>query len=109
TSTVGITQSALIYAPEAQRPDLVLDLATKESLRVQPRDRGDVLVPPPDTSYWRMVIAEIKARLGPGTQVMWRVNDMPGIWVSFTLGNEQFWLVFDREQLGLASGVEWLG
>ncbi|MGE4370581.1 MAG: ATP-binding protein [Burkholderiaceae bacterium] len=109
TSTVGITQSALIYAPEAQRPDLVLDLATKESLRVQPRDRGDVLVPPPDTSYWRMVITEIKARLGPGTQVMWRVNDMPGIWVSFTLGNEQFWLVFDREQLGLATGVEWLG
>lgn len=109
TSSVSITQSALQYAPTDVRPDLLLDLATKESLRVQPREVTDVLQPLPDTNYWRLVSSEIRARLGSSTLVMWRVNDTPGIWVSFRLDNQQFWLVFDREQLGLTTGVEWLG
>ncbi|HLT99760.1 MAG TPA: two-component sensor histidine kinase, partial [Burkholderiaceae bacterium] len=43
TTAVSITRSALIYAPTSVRPALLLDLATKESLRVQPRDPSDVL------------------------------------------------------------------
>jgi two-component system osmolarity sensor histidine kinase EnvZ len=40
---------------------------------------------------------------------MWAVNDTQGVWVSFEINNDQYWLVFDREQLGLTAGVEWLG
>src|SRR3546814_6043794 len=29
--------------------------------------------------------------------------------VSFEINNDQYWLVFDREQLGLTAGVEWFG
>src|SRR5690554_2366904 len=43
TTAVSITRSALVYAPTSVRPALILDLATKESLRVQPRERSDVL------------------------------------------------------------------
>jgi two-component system osmolarity sensor histidine kinase EnvZ len=45
-SIVSITRSALVYAPPAVRPALLLDLATKESLRVQPRENTDELEPP---------------------------------------------------------------
>src|SRR3546814_3242682 len=40
---------------------------------------------------------------------MWTVNQAAGIWVSFEINNDQYWLVFDREQLGLTAGVEWFG
>jgi two-component system osmolarity sensor histidine kinase EnvZ len=40
---------------------------------------------------------------------MWSVNQVAGIWVSFEINNDEYWLVFDREQLGLAAGAEWLG
>ncbi|WP_041683155.1 sensor histidine kinase [Pusillimonas sp. T7-7] len=109
TTAVSITRSALIYAPTSVRPALLLDLATKESLRVQPLEPTDALEPLPDSNYWNHVAFEIKRRLGPETRVMWTVNNTPGIWVSFDINNDHYWLVFDREQLGLTSGVEWFG
>ncbi|HEY9461321.1 MAG TPA: HAMP domain-containing protein, partial [Paralcaligenes sp.] len=109
TTAVSITRSAIIYAPPSVRPSLLLDLATKESLRVQPREEPDVLQPLPDSNYWDRVAAEISERLGPKTQIMWTVNQTPGIWVSFDINNDKYWLVFDREQLGLTAGAEWFG
>src|SRR5690606_9615571 len=109
TTAVSITRSALVYAPTSVRPSLLLDLATKESLRVQPREAADVLQPLPNSNYWNHVAAEIKDRLGPDTHIMWTVNEAQGIWVSFEINNDEYWLVFDREQLGLTAGVEWFG
>lgn len=108
TTTVSITRSALIYATEAMRPDLLLDLATKDSLRVLPRSPDDTLEPLPDSGYWNTVAREIKARLGQETQILWSVNHMPGVWVSFDMHNHALWLALDREQLGLTTGAEWL-
>lgn len=108
-TSVSITRSALVYAPTPVRPALLLDLATKESLRIQPREDTDQLEPLPDSNYWNHVASEIKKRLGAGTQVMWSVNQIPGVWVSFEINRDQYWLVFDREQLGLTAGIEWFG
>ena len=105
-TSVSITRSALVYAPTPVRPALLLDLATKESLRIQPREETDQLEPLPDSNYWNHVASEIKKRLGAGTQVMWSVNQIPGVWVSFEINRDQYWLVFDREQLGLTAGIE---
>lgn len=109
TTAVSITRSALIYAPTSVRPALLLDLATKESLRVQPLESTDTLQPLPDSRYWDHVSAQIKEHLGEQTRVSWSVNNIPGIWVSFEINEDQYWLVFDREQLGLTSTAEWLG
>ena len=108
-STVSITRSALVYAPPQVRPALLLDLATKESLRVQPRASNDVLEPLPHTAYWDRVSMEIRNRLGKQTAIMWSVNQAPGIWISFHIDQDQYWLVFDRDQLRLTTGREWLG
>jgi two-component system osmolarity sensor histidine kinase EnvZ len=108
-TAVSVTRSALIYAPASVRPALLLDLATKESLRVQPREEMDVLEPLPNSNYWSHVATDIRERLGQDTQVMWSINKIPGIWVSFEINQDNYWLVFDREQLGLTAGVEWFG
>ena len=108
-TTVSITRSALVYAPTEVRPALLLDLATQESLRVQPREPTDVLEPLPHTAYWDNVSAEIRNRLGGQTAMMWAVNQVPGIWISFQIDGTLYWLVFDRDQLRLTTGREWLG
>src|SRR5690625_2929546 len=61
------------------------------------------------TDYWHHVADDIRKNLVSNTLVMWSVNDLPGIWVSFELGVEKFWMVFSREQLSLTTGPEWLG
>src|SRR5690606_35566127 len=109
TTAVSITRAAPGYAPTSVRPALLLDHATKESLRVQPREESDVLEPLPPSNYWKHVATQIKDKLGSDTQVMWSVNQTPGVWVSFELNDDQYWLVFEREQLALTAGIEWLG
>lgn len=108
-SVVSITRSALVYAPSAVRPSLLLDLATKESLRVQPRESNDELEPLPRANYWQHVHREVRQVLGKDTLVVWSVNNIPGVWVSFEIDDDEYWLVFDREQLSLTAGIEWLG
>jgi two-component system osmolarity sensor histidine kinase EnvZ len=109
TTTVSITRSALTYAPADKRPALLLDLATQENLRVLPRENTDTLQPLPNAKYWNLVASEIRERMGHDTKILWAVNNAPGVWISFDLNGDAYWLVFDREQLGLTTGVEWFG
>lgn len=108
-TTVSITRSALVYAPPNVRPALVLDLATRESLRIQPREANDIKEPLPNNKYWRYVSAEVRDLLNNQTNMMWSVNNTPGIWISFDIEDAKYWLVFDRDQLRLTTGREWLG
>lgn len=108
-TSVSITRSALIYAPVDMRATLLLDLATKEGLRVQPREPDDVLEAIPRSTYWLQVSKEVRDGLGSQTLIMWSVNEAPGVWVSFDINTEKYWLVFDREQLSLIAGAEWIG
>ncbi len=108
-TAVSITRSALIYATPELRPALLLDLATKESLRVQPMHDSDTRQALPASRYWARVASEIRQRLGAQTQVNWAVNQVPGIWISFEINDTPYWLAFDREQLRLTSGIEWVG
>ncbi len=108
SSVVSISRSALTHTPEDQRSSLLLDLATKESLRVQPLDPTDKRQSMPSTRYWDQVSREIKDRLGENTHISWSVNDIPGVWVSFRIDKDHYWLVFEREQLEASNGLEWL-
>ena len=64
STSVSITRSALNYAPPDQHPALLLDLATKESLRIQPREPDDVLEPIQDSIYWSKVSEQVRKDLG---------------------------------------------
>ena len=108
-TVVSITRSALIYSPPSVRPALMLDLATRDSLRVQPASPTDVKAPLPKNRYWQQVAGEVIDRLGSNTDISWRVNDSPGFWVSFEIENDKYWLIFSRSRLELTSNMEWAG
>ncbi len=108
-TAVSITRSALIYTAPEMRPALLLDLATKENLRVHAMHDSDVRAPLPPKRYWSRVANQIRERLGMQTQISWAVNEMPGIWISFEIDDKPYWLVFDQELLRATSRVEWLG
>ncbi|WP_160350916.1 ATP-binding protein [Bordetella sp. 02P26C-1] len=108
-TAVNITRTALIYSDDAERSKLLLDLATNEGIQVYPREVTDFTQPLPDDEYWQRVADHIRARFGPETQIVWAVNQVPGFWVSFHINQDLYWLVFEREQIGLTGGIEWLG
>ena len=94
---------------DGERSKLLLDLATNEGIQVYPREVTDYAEALPDDDYWQRVAQHIRTRFGPETQIAWGVNQVPGFWVSFQIEKELYWLVFEREQIGLTGGIEWLG
>ena len=106
-TAVNITRTALIYSHDGERSKLLLDLATNEGIQVYPREVTDYAEALPDDDYWQRVAQHIRTRFGPETQIAWGVNQVPGFWVSFQIEKELYWLVFEREQIGLTGGIEW--
>jgi two-component system osmolarity sensor histidine kinase EnvZ len=108
-TAVNITRTALVYSQSDERSKLLLDLATNEGIQVYPRELTDYAEPLPNDDYWQRVAQHIRSRFGPETQIAWGVNQVPGFWVSFQIDHDLYWLVFEREQIGLTGGIEWLG
>jgi len=108
-TAVNLTRTALIYSNDAERSKLLLDLATNEGIQVYPREVTDFTQPLPADEYWQRVAQHIQTRFGPETQIAWKVNQVPGFWVSFQINQDLYWLVFEREQIGITGGIEWIG
>jgi two-component system osmolarity sensor histidine kinase EnvZ len=108
-TAVNITRTALVYSQSDERSKLLLDLATNEGIQVYPRELTDFAEPLPNDDYWQRVAQHIRGRFGPETQIAWGVNQVPGFWVSFQIDHDLYWLVFEREQIGLTGGIEWVG
>ena len=108
-TAVNITRTALVYSQSEERSRLLLDLATNEGIQVYPRELTDFAEPLPNEDYWQRVAEHIRFRFGPETQVAWGVNQIPGFWVGFSIDDDLYWLVFERERVGLTGSIEWLG
>src|SRR3569832_43236 len=108
-SIVTITRAALTHSAPDSRRELLFDLASNEGIRVYPREKTDDVRPPSDTALMPLIQTDVRANLGPDTMFAGRVNDIPGFWISFTIDEDEYWLMLERERAERASGIQLLG
>ena len=108
-SIVTITRSALLHSAPASRRELLFDLASNEGVRVYPREDSDRVTLPEDTTLMPLIQSVVRSRLGIETRFAGTVNDIPGFWISFTIDDDDYWLMLDRERIERTSGRQWLG
>ena len=108
-TSVNLTRAALAYSSTSERPSVLLELASREGLQVYPRTADDQVESLPDEEYWQQVAVLVRDLLGQETVLAWEVDDQPGFWVSFRIDDEKYWLMFERQEIGLTGGIEWLG
>ncbi|HUL63941.1 MAG TPA: ATP-binding protein [Burkholderiaceae bacterium] len=107
-SIVNITKSALLYSDVSMRRELLADLTDNEGVRVVPREATDVVKPFPDTPLLHLAATEVIERLGPLTQVASEVNRVPGMWVSFDIEGDGYWVFIERDPLARDVGTRWI-
>lgn len=99
-SVVNLTRAAIMSAAPEWRAALLSELADEEGLRVHIAEIDDVIEPLPEhLSEFRAVIERVRARLGPNTHFAARYNGVEALWVSFYLGDEEFWVALPNEHL----------
>lgn len=108
-SMVTITRSALTHSAPESRMELLFDLASNEGIRVYPREESDKVVKPPESGLMPLIEAYVRHDLGKDTEFAESVNDVKGFFVSFTIDEDEYWLMMSRERVERSLGIQWLG
>lgn len=107
-SIINVTKASLLYSAPQRRGALLADLATNESLHIYPLEPDDRTQGLPNVPLARALQKDLRQHLGMHTRVEGEVNGNQGLWVSFRLDEEDYWVKIERERLEQAPGVEWV-
>jgi two-component system osmolarity sensor histidine kinase EnvZ len=108
-SVVNITRWALITADPTKRYELLSELSQTEGIQVYSADRTERVAPLPDRPYLHELAAELKRQLGPDTRITLTRDGVPGVWVSFNIGQDDFWVFMPRSRIERNEPLRWLG
>jgi two-component system, OmpR family, osmolarity sensor histidine kinase EnvZ len=104
---VNLGRAALQQADGIQRVALMKNLGNRQTIRVAPREPGDVWEPFEVDRFTRRVSRELRTVLGPDSLVARSVNGQPGLWVGFSIERDQYWLQAETAQSSPLSGPTW--
>ena len=107
-SMVNITRTVLLHTDVIEEAEVLKTLAADEGLRVQPRLPTDVVEPLNADALSVRIFQELQIRNGAATQMSPSVNGQPGMWVSFNLREQPYWLRIDQDRVSPSSGKTWL-
>lgn len=99
-SVVNLTRAAVLSAAPEWRSALLSELAESEGLRVQMAEPNDMLGALPDhPPELHMMAEKVRGSLGSNTRFAVERNGVEALWVSFFIGDEEFWVALPRERV----------
>ncbi|HZN27186.1 MAG TPA: ATP-binding protein [Burkholderiales bacterium] len=108
-SVVNITRWALISADPAKRYELLSELSQTEGIQVYVSDPGERIAPLPDRAFIQEVANQLRRQLGPATQITLSRSGVRGVWVSFPIDRELFWVYMPRSRIERNEPLRWIG
>jgi two-component system, OmpR family, osmolarity sensor histidine kinase EnvZ len=99
-SIVNLSRTALIAVPRERRRYLLTELHRQEGIRIYPADTGAPVGRQAQRPFGKIMQREIIQRLGPETQVEFGRQGVPGLWVSFAIEDDTYWVALPRIQVG---------
>lgn len=108
-SVVNLTRAALVNADDSKHLALLKDVSVLEGIRLYPAEESDVVTPLPETGMFGQLVPELKRLLGNDTRVALAVNNRGGLWVSFFIDDDEYWVMMQRDRFNRVMPGEWLG
>ena len=108
-SIVNITRTALINSQPELRRELLSELSEREGIQVYTAEPGERLAPPADRPVLNLAIELAREQLGEGTRFAGEREGKPGLWLSFHIDDDEYWLRIPRERIERQIALRWLG
>jgi two-component system osmolarity sensor histidine kinase EnvZ len=108
-SVVNITRWALITADAHKRFELLAALSKSEGIQVYAAEDSERVEPLPPRPFIQELSRELTRQLGPDTEVTLSRNGVRGVWVSFPIDKEEFWVYMPRSRIERNDPLRWLG
>lgn len=90
---VNFTRVSLISSREDKRLELLSELSTKGDIRIYPAYYFEDIEPLAPDPFLQVIVSKLRARLGENTIVVTNHYGIPGLWVSFAIDQDEFWVV----------------
>ena len=108
-AVVNLTRAALLAAQPERRQALLQELSRREGIRIVPMTPEELFLPPPERGLQQRIWRELQAQLGEGTLLITDPADDEALWISFTLGPDDYWLVLPRAPHRDGLPWQWIG
>lgn len=108
-SVVNLTRAALITAEPGRRFALLDELAEREGIQVYAGDPAEAVPALPDRPFLRIMEARLRQDLGSRTRLALERDGVNGVWVSFRIDNEEFWVSLPRSRIERNEPLRWIG
>jgi two-component system osmolarity sensor histidine kinase EnvZ len=108
-SIINLTRSALVNADPVLRRNLLIELNEREGIRLAPLTGDEVLLPLPDDPVLGLVTERVKGSLGDDTRFAYARDKVEGFWVSFSIDEDEYWVMLPRERFEPEFRLQWLG
>ncbi len=108
SSAVNLTRSSLVHADAIYRTALIKNISDQEGLYIRPREPEDKISTYAIDSYRQLLELELRKKLGTDTIVSDRVNGVPGLWISFAIQGDPYWLQTDMVRIEPVNSEAWL-
>jgi len=108
-STVNLTRAALVTAEPSKRYSLLGEIAEREGVQVHAAQEDETLAPLPKGGFYEFVETDLRAQLGAATKFTLARNGIDGIWVSFDIDGDSFWVLMPESRLVADESWRWVG
>ena len=108
-SIVNLTRAALLASHANRRLMLLAELSQSESIQLYPLEMLPMEGQPHLTPLQQGIVEELRKELGPTTLVGFDRHNINGLWVSFDLGPDRYWLVIPRAPTRNDRSLVWAG
>ncbi len=105
-SIVKLTRTALLYSEPDLRRALLQDLESNEGIRVYPREPVDKIEKQPGGVVQDLIVRDVQRRLGTDTVIAASVNEIPAMWISFKIDEDDYWVAIEQDRIDTATGLQ---
>jgi two-component system osmolarity sensor histidine kinase EnvZ len=105
---VNLTRTALVNSQPELRHELLSDLVEREGIQVYTAEPGERIVVS-QRPLLRLVSEFVRRQLGAETRVAIEREGKPGLWVSFFIDDDEYWVRIPRERIERQIALRWLG
>ncbi|VVE87224.1 ATP-binding protein [Pandoraea bronchicola] len=105
-SIVKLTRTALLYSEPDLRRALLQDLESNEGIRVYPREPADNIEKQPGGVVQDLIVRDVQRRLGTDTVIAASVNEIPAMWISFKIDEDDYWVAIEQDRIDTATGLQ---
>jgi two-component system osmolarity sensor histidine kinase EnvZ len=106
---VNLTRAALISSRPENRAYLLGELSQSEQIEIYPVEPNETLEPFGQRPVFQRIGELLHEKLGPETRFASMRNGLSGVWVSFTIEEDEYWVRLRRDRVDPNPPQQWLG